>query len=97
MVRYLVRNVSYADEQLSQLPRSLRTAFDARVEDLKDDPYAVGDPHEDTRSYSTTFGEGGWTVPDLVDSRAEAAAESRRRDRLGDTPMLHPGISGSSR
>ncbi|MCA1694034.1 MAG: hypothetical protein LC749_04505 [Actinobacteria bacterium] len=59
MVRYLVRNVSYADEQSSQLPRSLRTAFDARVEDLKDDPYAVGDPQEDTRSYSTTFGEGG--------------------------------------
>jgi hypothetical protein len=38
-----------------------------------------------------------WTVPDLVDSRSRAAAESRRRDRLGDTPMLHPGISGSSR
>lgn len=59
MVRYLVRNVSYADEQLSQLPRCLRTAFDARVEDLKDNPYAVGDPREGTRSYSTTFGEGG--------------------------------------
>ena len=59
MVRYLVRNVSYADEQLSRLPRSMCTAFDARVEDLKDDPYAVGDPHEGTRSYSTTFGEAG--------------------------------------
>jgi mRNA-degrading endonuclease RelE of RelBE toxin-antitoxin system len=59
MVRYLVRNVPYADEQLSQLSRSLRTAFDARVEDLKDDPYAVGDSHEGARSYSTTFGEGG--------------------------------------
>jgi mRNA-degrading endonuclease RelE of RelBE toxin-antitoxin system len=59
MVRYLTRNVPYADEQLSQLPRSLRTAFDARVEDLKDDPYAVDDPHEGTRGYSTTFGEGG--------------------------------------
>jgi hypothetical protein len=35
----------------------------------------------------------GWTVPDLVDSRSRAAAESRRRNRLGDTPMLHPGIS----
>jgi hypothetical protein len=38
-----------------------------------------------------------WTVPDLVDSRSGAAAESRRRDGLGDTPMLHPGISGASR
>ncbi len=46
MAWYQVRNVPYADEQLSQLPRSWRTAFDARVEDLKDDPYAVGDPHE---------------------------------------------------
>ena len=59
MVRYLVRNVSYADEQLSQLPRSLRTAFDARADNLKDDPYSVGDSHEGTHSYSTTFGEGG--------------------------------------
>jgi hypothetical protein len=59
MVRYLVRNVSYADEQLSQLSRCLRAAFDARVEGLKGDPYAVGDPHEGTRSYFTTFGEGG--------------------------------------
>jgi hypothetical protein len=59
MARYQVRNVPYADEQLSQLPRSWRTAFDARVEDLKDDPYAVGDPNEETRSYFTTFGEEG--------------------------------------
>jgi hypothetical protein len=42
-------------------------------------------------------GEDPWTVPDLVDSRSGAAAESRRRDGLGDTPMLHPGISGASR
>ena len=59
MAWYQVRNVPYADEQLSQLPRSWRTAFDARVEDLKDDPYAVGDTHEDTRSYTTTFGKAG--------------------------------------
>ncbi|HZD15770.1 MAG TPA: hypothetical protein VE196_11745 [Pseudonocardiaceae bacterium] len=59
MARYQVRNVSYADEQLSQLPRSSRTAFDARFEDLRNDPYAIGDPHEDTCSYSTTFGEAG--------------------------------------
>jgi mRNA-degrading endonuclease RelE of RelBE toxin-antitoxin system len=59
MARYQVRNVPYADEQLSQLPRSWRTAFDARVEDLKDNPYAVGDPHEHTRTYTTTFGEVG--------------------------------------
>jgi hypothetical protein len=59
MARYQVRNIPYADEQLSQLPRSWRTAFDARVEDLKDDPYAVSDPNEETRSYSTTFSEAG--------------------------------------
>ncbi|MCA1693763.1 MAG: hypothetical protein LC749_03020 [Actinobacteria bacterium] len=59
MARYQVRNVSYADEQLSQLPCSSRTAFEARVEDLTDNPYAVGDPHECTRSYTTTFGEVG--------------------------------------
>lgn len=59
MARYQVRNVPYADEQLSQLPRSSRTAFEARVEELKNDPYAVGDPHEGTRSYTTTFGEAG--------------------------------------
>jgi hypothetical protein len=59
MARYQVRNVPYADEQLSQLPRSWRTAFDARVEDLKDNPYAVGDPHEHTRTYTTTLGEAG--------------------------------------
>jgi hypothetical protein len=47
-------------------------------------------------SVGTTHG-AVWTVPDLVDSRSGAAAESRRRNRLGDTPMLHPGISGSSR
>ncbi len=33
MGSYRVRYVSYADEQLRQLPRSLRVAFDARVQD----------------------------------------------------------------
>jgi hypothetical protein len=59
MAQYRVRNVPYADQQLSRLPHSLRTAFDARVKDLKDNPYAIGDLHEGTRSYSTTFGETG--------------------------------------
>lgn len=69
MARYRVRYVSYAAEQLSQLPRSLRTAFDARVEDLKDDPYVAGDYDEATGSYSTTFGEAGiilYTVSDEI-------------------------------
>lgn len=46
-----MRYASYANEQLSQLPRPLRT-FDARVEDLKDDPYVAGDYNEDIGSYS---------------------------------------------
>jgi hypothetical protein len=57
MARYRVRYVSYAAEQLSQLPRSLRTAFDARAEDLKQDPYVAGDYDKRTGSHSTTFGE----------------------------------------
>ena len=59
MTRYRVRYVSYANEQLSRLPRSLRTAFDARVEDLQDDPYVAGDYNEDIGSYSITFGKPG--------------------------------------
>ncbi|MGH3823369.1 MAG: type II toxin-antitoxin system RelE family toxin [Pseudonocardiaceae bacterium] len=59
MARYRIRYVSYADEQLNQLPRELRPAFDARVEDLKNDPYVVGDYDERTGSYSTTFPEMG--------------------------------------
>ncbi len=43
MARYRVRYVSYAAEQLSQLPRSFRITFEARVEDLKRDPYVAGD------------------------------------------------------
>jgi mRNA-degrading endonuclease RelE of RelBE toxin-antitoxin system len=69
MARYRVRYVSYAAEQMSQLPRSLRTAFDARVEDLKRDPYVAGDYDERTGSYSTTFGEAGiilYTVSDEI-------------------------------
>ena len=57
MGRYRVRYVSYSNEQLSRLPRSLRTAFDARV--LQDDPYVAGDYNEDIGSYSTTFGKPG--------------------------------------
>ena len=73
MSRYRVRNVSYADEQLCQLPRSSRTAFDARVEDLKDDPYAIGDPNEDVPgSYSTTFGEAGIILYMISDKIATA-------------------------
>jgi hypothetical protein len=59
MARYRVRYVSYADERLSRLSHSVRTAFDARVEDLKDDPYVAGDYNESIGSYSTTFGEAG--------------------------------------
>jgi hypothetical protein len=53
--------------------------------------------YDNDPSMSTVANPPDWTVPDLVDSRSRAAAESRRRNRLGDTPMLHPGISGSSR
>jgi hypothetical protein len=60
MARYQVRYVTYAEEQLRQLPASLCPAFDARLEDLKDDPYSVGDRSpEDKRSYTTTFGKPG--------------------------------------
>ncbi len=66
-----MRLFSYANEQLSQLPRSLRTAFDARVEDLQDDPYVAGDYNEDIGSYSTTFGKPGsilYVVSDEIDT-----------------------------
>ena len=69
MARYRVRYVSYAAEQLSQLPRSLRTAFDVEAEDLKRDPYVAGDYDEHTGSYSTTFGATGiilYTVSDEI-------------------------------
>ncbi len=59
MARYRVRYVSYAAEQLNQLLRSWRTSFDARVDDLKCDPYVAGDYDERAGSYSTTFGAVG--------------------------------------
>lgn len=40
MGRYRVRYVDYAGEQRRQLPPSVRTAFDAKIENLKRDPYA---------------------------------------------------------
>jgi hypothetical protein len=69
MARSRVRYVSCTDEQLSQLPHSLRTAFDAKVEDLTRDPYVTGDYNESIGSYSTTFGEAGiilYTVSDEI-------------------------------
>ena len=39
MAQYRVRYVTYAAEQLAQLPRSMRAAFDAKVSDLERDPY----------------------------------------------------------
>ena len=68
MAQYLVRYVTYANEQLGQLPQSLRTAFDAKIEDLKEDLYVAGDYNE-VGSYSTTFGETGiilYTVSDEI-------------------------------
>lgn len=56
MAQYDVRYVTYADEQLSQLPRSVRTAFDASVHDLRRDPYLIGVYDKREGCYSTTFG-----------------------------------------
>jgi hypothetical protein len=58
MARYRVRYVSYAAEQLRQMPRSLRAALDAKVDDLERDPYAAGDYDERRCSYSTAFSGG---------------------------------------
>jgi hypothetical protein len=58
MAQYRVRYGSYAAEQLSRLPGSLRAEFDVRVEDLAREPYAVGDYDESTNSSTTTFGGG---------------------------------------
>lgn len=69
MARYRVRYVSYAAEQLDQLPPSLRTGFDARVDDLTHDPSLAGDYDQRTGSYSTTFGEAGiilYTISDEI-------------------------------
>ncbi|MGH3764339.1 MAG: hypothetical protein ACRDTX_04205 [Pseudonocardiaceae bacterium] len=59
MARYRVRYVTYATEQLDQLPRSMRTAFDARVGDLERDPYVVGKYDKRKDNYTTTFGGSG--------------------------------------
>ncbi|HET9256916.1 MAG TPA: hypothetical protein VFO16_17210 [Pseudonocardiaceae bacterium] len=59
MAQYRVRYVTYAAEQLDQLPRSMRTAFDARVGDLERDPYAVGKYDKRNDNYTTTFGGSG--------------------------------------
>lgn len=59
MARYRLRYVSHAAEQLRQMPRSLRVALDAKLSDLKGDPYVAGDYDEQRFSYSTTFSSGG--------------------------------------
>lgn len=59
MARYRVRYADYAAEQLSQLPRPMRTVFDARIADLKRAPDVVGDYDTRTGSFSTAFGETG--------------------------------------
>ncbi len=48
MARYRLRYVTYPAEQLRHLPRSLRAAYDARIEDLERDPYVAGDYDERT-------------------------------------------------
>jgi hypothetical protein len=70
MARYRVRYVTYASEQLAQLPRSMRTAFDARVGDLESDPDAVSDYDKHEGSYTTSFGGTGiilYTFSDKID------------------------------
>lgn len=57
MARYRVRYGDVAEEQRSQLPHSVRTVFEARIEDLRRDPYLVGDYDKRQGWYSTTFGE----------------------------------------
>ena len=59
MARYQVRYVTYAAEQLNQMPRSLRIAFDARIDDLERAPYIACSYDDGWGSYSTTFGETG--------------------------------------
>jgi hypothetical protein len=58
MARYDVRFVTYAAEQLSQLPHSVRTAFDATIEDLRRDPRVVGVYDRREGYHSATFGGG---------------------------------------
>ncbi len=71
MAQYRIRYVSHAEEQLRQLPRSLRTAFDAKIEDLKRGPTIAGDYNERTCDYSTAFGPTGiiiYAVSDMLDA-----------------------------
>ncbi|MGH3870243.1 MAG: type II toxin-antitoxin system RelE family toxin [Pseudonocardiaceae bacterium] len=70
MARYRVRYVTHAADQLNQLPRSMQAAFDARVDDLKRDPYAAGDSAKCDGSYTTAFGGTGvilYTFSDQID------------------------------
>ncbi|MDQ3763513.1 MAG: hypothetical protein M3460_18355 [Actinomycetota bacterium] len=74
MAPYRVRYVTHAAEQRKQVPRSMHTAFDARMEDLERDPYAVGTYDKSEGNYTTTFGETGretgiivYTASDKID------------------------------
>jgi hypothetical protein len=72
MARYRIRYVTYADEQLSRLSRSLRTEFDARIGELARNLYAVGHYDDRTNSYTTTFGGGTgiilFVASDVIDT-----------------------------
>jgi hypothetical protein len=71
MARYRVRYGDVAEEQRSQLPHSVRTVFEARIEDLRRDPYLVGDYDKRQGWYSTTFGEMGlifYVASDKIDT-----------------------------
>ena len=74
MARYRVRYVTHAAQQRKQLPRSMHTAFDARVKELECDPYAVGTYDKSEGNYTATFGETGretgiivYTASDKID------------------------------
>jgi mRNA-degrading endonuclease RelE of RelBE toxin-antitoxin system len=73
MGRYRVRYVDYAGEQRRQLPPSVRTAFDAKIEDLKKDPYAdiIGEYNVIKDSLTTAFLDTGiimYAVSDEIDT-----------------------------
>lgn len=59
MARYQVRYVTYAAEQLNQMPPSIRTVFDARIDNLERAPHVDCVYDDGWGSYSTTFGETG--------------------------------------
>lgn len=70
MGRYQVRYVTYAGEQRLQLPPSACTALDAKVEDLKRDPYEVGEHDKNKGSFTAAFLDTGiimYTVSDKID------------------------------